>query len=240
MSGQWLGISGGVSFVKDAISQTQFTDNLGRRTYQYINVNGNYRGQVYVSGNQKLKHGNSKIGLSGETRIDRNINYVNGAEKTSNNNVYTAAITFNKQWLKEKDEIAGVEIRPGITYNDNQSNISTFATSYWSTNISADIHVDLPWKLKFSTTVRADFRQRTTEFDRNNHVICWNAFLGRKLLKGDVMEFRVSVFDIFDQNRGYTRTAQNNNISENNYNTIRRYGMVSLIWNFSSPGGKQD
>jgi hypothetical protein len=97
-----------------------------------------------------------------------------------------------------------------------------------------EIHADLPWKLKVNTNIDANFRERVAEFDRNNNVIRWNAWIARKLLKGDVMEVRLSVFDILNQNLGYSRNAYNNQVTENSYNTIRRYGLLSVIWNFSN------
>jgi hypothetical protein len=69
-------------------------------------------------------------------------------------------------------------------------------------------------------------------------VIKWNAYIGKKFLKKDQLEVKLSVLDILDQNLGYSRYAQAGVITENSYNTIRRYGMLQLIWNFThTPAG---
>ena len=70
-------------------------------------------------------------------------------------------------------------------------------------------------------------------FDRNNNVFRWNAYVSKKFLKNDELELRASVFDILNQNLGFSRYANSNEVTESNYNTIRRYGMVTLIWNFT-------
>jgi hypothetical protein len=49
---------------------------------------------------------------------------------------------------------------------------------------------------------------------------------------------KAAVYDILNQNLGYNRESQNGIITESRYNTIRRYGMLNVVWNFvHSPGG---
>ena len=93
-------------------------------------------------------------------------------------------------------------------------------------------------RFEVGTEVNFMFRQRTPVFTTNNNVIKWNAYVGKKLLKKKELEIRASVFDILNQNIGYDRTATGNIITQNSFNTIRRYGMINVIWNFShQPGG---
>jgi hypothetical protein len=66
----------------------------------------------------------------------------------------------------------------------------------------------------------------------------WNAYLAKKFWKNKSGEVRISVFDILDQNIGVQRNASSNFISENSYNTIRRYWLLSFTWNFTkNPAG---
>ena len=76
-------------------------------------------------------------------------------------------------------------------------------------------------------------REKTPLFDKNNNVVKWNGWVGKKFLAKSQLELRASVLDILNQNIGYSREAQSGIITENTYNTIRRYGMLNLIWNFS-------
>ncbi len=50
---------------------------------------------------------------------------------------------------------------------------------------------------------------------------------------------RIAVFDILNQNRGFDRTGDATRIVENNYLAIRRYGMLSLIWNITNQPVKE-
>jgi hypothetical protein len=85
-----------------------------------------------------------------------------------------------------------------------------------------------------------NLRQKTSAFEKNNNVYRWNAHLDRKLLKNDIARLRFSAFDMLDQNKGFNRNINSNFISERTYDTMRRYFMLSFIWNFSKNGKPLD
>jgi len=51
-----------------------------------------------------------------------------------------------------------------------------------------------------------------------------------------VLEAKVSVNDILNENRGYDRTFTDYRYTETYYNTLKRFWMVTLTWNFSKNG----
>ena len=226
-------VNGGVTFVSNAISQAQSTDGEGRRTYQYINVNGNYNGWFYAGTGKKLNKLDMHAGINTSIMLGHANSYINGEQNTSTNNTYSLSFNINKDWTKGDKPLAGISFEPGISYNDNKATISTATTSYWSANIEASVYAELPGKLRINSSVEVNMRERTGVFDRNNNVVRWDAYIARKLGKANKAEVRLSVFDILNQNIGYNRFGTDNYITENNYNTIRRYGMLSLVWNFT-------
>ena len=113
-------------------------------------------------------------------------------------------------------------------------------TKYWTSESDFDATVTLPWKLELNTSATFYLRQKTDVFTNTPNTTKWNAYLGKKFWKNNAGEIRVSIFDILDQNLGIQRNATSNFISENTYNTIRRYWLVSFIWNFThNPVGQQ-
>ncbi|HXS36643.1 MAG TPA: TonB-dependent receptor [Flavipsychrobacter sp.] len=233
LTGQWIWASANFSAVNNAIGQATNTDELGRRTYQYINVNGNYNGGAYLDYGFKISKWDMSISSNLNSQVDHINDYVNGAKNVSNNNLYTFGINFDK-YKQDKYQLS---LRTGVTYNDNHATISTYATSYWTSNEELSGSVQLPLHFEIGTTLNWFIRQRTVVFDQNNDVLLWKAYVSKKFLKSKQLELKVFVNDILNQNIGFTRFAQNNYITENTYNTISRYGMVSLIWNFSKTGG---
>ena len=49
-------------------------------------------------------------------------------------------------------------------------------------------------------------------------------------------EAGISVNDILNENRGYDRSFSDNRYSETYYNTLKRFWMLTLTWNFSKNG----
>ena len=230
----YLGIDGTV--ISHAISTSQSTTE-GINTTQYINVNGNYMANAWMGYGFKLKKPDLSIGMHFSTDVNHTNNFINGLKNSNDNNRYTPSLSFNI-YKEDKYEFY---FTPAVTYNENRSTINTNTPSYWSSSsdLSASFHITK--KSEIGTDVNFLFREATIAFPDNNNIIKWNAFVSRKFLKKDALELKLTVFDILNQNIGYTRNAQAGIITQNNYNTIRRYFMLGLGWNFNhTPGSDAD
>ena len=229
LSGRYIYSSISFNQSNNAISQSTNTDSFGRRVYQYINVNGNYSGWGYLSYGFKLSKLDMNLGANVNSGITHSNNLVNGVKNVSDNKNYTFGLDINY----EKDKKLSIYFNPSVTYTDNKATISTYTASYWASDNTLSGTLQLPLNFEISTSLNWMIRQKTVVFDNNNNVLKWNAHVSKKFLKNKELELRVSVNDILNQNIGYMRSAQDNYIMQNTYNTIRRYGMVSLIWNFT-------
>jgi hypothetical protein len=228
LSHRYLWTSVSFSTTENAISSSQFIDGA-KSTTQYVNVDGNYSANGYGGYGFKIK----KIDLNMHVSVDFNTNhinnFVNNVRNVSDNNSYTLGTSFSF----DKEEKYEFRLQPGITLNDNKSTISTFTNNYWVFNTEFSGEIQLPKKFEISTSLDLMKRQETAVFTSNNNVVKWNAYVGKKFTKKGELEVKASIFDILNQNVGYTRTAQGNMVTQNNYNTIRRYGMLSVVWNFT-------
>ena len=123
------------------------------------------------------------------------------------------------------------------TYTTSTSSIQTnLTTKYWTYNLSPNLDFFLPLNMQIHSDLDYSYRQRTSAFDNNNNVALWNAWFGKKLLKGDQLLVKVSANDILNQNKGISRNVSSNFISQNSYSTIQRYFMLSFVWNFTKTG----
>lgn len=230
LSGRWIYIYGNISLIDNAITRSENVDSLGSRTYQYVNTDGNFSGWAGGGIGKRINKLNTRIGGNFNTSLNRTNNFVNGVKNTSDFNRYSVGFDIN---YEDKEETVEVEWETDFAYNDNKATISTLATSYWTIENTLDVSVVLPKKFEIGTDFNWYIRERTVVFDRNNNVFRWNAYVSKKFLKNDQLELRASVFDILNQNLGFSRFANSNEVTETNYNTIRRYGLVTLIWNFT-------
>ena len=168
-------------------------------------------------------------GLWTNATVARVNSFINGIYNTSYNTSYGGG-PYIDRYKQDKYDFS---FSPSVSYNDNTATISAYSTAYWVFSINAHGSVQLPKKLEIGSTVDVTLRQKSIAFPTNNNVVKWDAYIGKKFAKKDQMEIRANVNDILNQNIGYSRTATGAIITQNSYNTIRRYGMLELIWNFT-------
>ncbi len=228
LSGRWIYSNLNYSATANDISTSQ-TINGPVSSTKYVNVNGDYSASGYLGYGSKIKKLNLDVGLTLEASTNHVNNFINNEKNTSNNNSYT--IGPNVSYYKE--DKYNFSWSPEVTYNDNTSTINKFSTNYWVFNNEIRAEVQLPKKFEVGSTANVMIRQQTVVFNTNNQVTKWNAYVTKKFLKKNELELKATIYDILNQNIGYTRTAQGSTISQESYNTIRRYFMLSLVWNIT-------
>lgn len=230
---RFLYLSSYFSFTKDQISSSYTIDSLGRKISRYVNTDGNYSGGIFGGFSIKIPKTNMTVNLGPEASILRYVNFVNGLKNITNstNLSATVGLRVNK---KEVYELA-VSVAP--SYNQSRSSLSAAASMhYWSYEYVMEGNYLLPLKLEIGSNVKFNFRQRLNAFDNNNNVILWNAYLEKKFMKNDGLALRVSINDILDQNKGYSRVIQPFAIEEKHYLTFQRYGIITMTYNFTNKG----
>lgn len=232
LSGTYSYFGGGFSIVNDDISRSETIDTNGRRQYQYINVDGNYNGYFWGGYGVNIRKWDTRIGMNFNANFNKVNNVINGQKNLSNNNSYSIGFNINHDKEKKYSFYYG----PDITYNQNTSTVNSKVSSYWTVQNDFIASVELPLKFEIGTEVNWYVRQNIGDFDNNNSVFLWNGYVSKKLFKGDQLEVRAYVNDILNQNLGFQRYANGNLLTEQNYNTIRRYGMLQLTWNFTKTG----
>lgn len=229
MTGRYIWANASFSMVQGQITMVDNIDANGIRSYNYQNIDGNYNGWGYIGYGKRIQKLNIDVGAYANAGINHSNTFVNGRKNVSDNNYYG----FGPDVRYDKDEKFSVNYRLVFNYNDNRSTISTNTSNYWTQEHNLNAEVQLPLKFELGTEVEWFIRQKTAVFTTNNDVFRWNAYASKKFLKKGNLELRAYVFDILNQNKGFQRFAQGNLITENTYNTITQYGMLSLIWNFT-------
>lgn len=216
-------------FVNNDISQSQTISDNFIRTYQYTNVNGNYNGSMYGGMGKNFRKLNIGVNLNGGFNLSNSYSYMNGEKNRNDNKDVSLSIGGNYS----KDSLCEIELDFSTQYNMNYASINKSQTNYFSYATNFNVNFFLPKRFEIGTSFDWDIRQKVAAFDNNNNVFLWNAHISKKFLKGDALELRASAYDILNQNKGYSRVAYANTITQQNYNTLRRYAMLSLIWNFT-------
>ncbi len=70
----------------------------------------------------------------------------------------------------------------------------------------------------------------------NTNLWMWEAQLSQEFLRDRSLTLSVKVHDILNQTQNINRTITANYISDTEYNTLGRYGMVTLTYRFNTFG----
>ncbi|MEP6746380.1 MAG: outer membrane beta-barrel protein [Bacteroidota bacterium] len=228
-----INISLNYSTTQNAISNAVYVDSAGKRTSQSINVNGNHNFSTYMGYGFKLKKQNLSIYFNGRMNQGTYQSIVNNILNTTNSGSYT----IGNDIYKSKDKKYEFGLSSNATYTASHSSVqSGIKTNYWTFEVQPNGDIFLPAKFQVHSDVDANFRQKTSAFDYKTNVILWNAWIGKKFLKGDALLIKASANDILNQNQGFKRTVNSNFISQNTYSTIQRFFMLSVVWNFNKAG----
>ena len=234
--GMYLGIYGNVT--QNAFVNERTLDDVAKSTSRTVNANGNYNFNLYSNYNFKWKKPNIRISLGPNFNISRNVSFLKTAPLYVNQKSINTNSTYGLRFRinKEKEKKYDIAFSSEITRVNSKSSIGNGAlANYWQGSVSTDIEITLPFKFWFKTDVSYKAKQKDPRFPVKNTFTLWNASLKRNLFK-DKFEAGISVNDILNENRGYDRSFSDNRYAETFYNTLKRFWMLTLTWNFSKNG----
>ncbi|MCU0381073.1 MAG: TonB-dependent receptor family protein [Chitinophagaceae bacterium] len=226
-SGFWSSVS--TDITQHAFSTRDFVDSLGRRVFQAINVKGVYNVNAYLNYNFRIKK-KWGVSINVDGNYGQNVNEVNGVENQIRNGNIGGGFYLNRTVEKKYNFWTFYNFSQNFSSSSIQEDLNA---NYWTQTFGGEYTIQLPWRLEYGGEISANFRQKTEIFPDNNNAILVNQWIDRKMGKEDAFRFRIYAFDVFNQNIGFRRTINTNLVSERTYNTVNRYLMFSLLWNFS-------
>jgi len=237
LSDQSLWLSGSFNFVNNAIvNSNTYDSSRGKTVYQSVNLTDKTPYNYYVNADvgQKFKFIGASLSLRFYGSGGRSYNFVNGVLNTTDNSNYSTGLSIYKSKTKKYD--INFSAGPGYSFGKTslQPNINNNGYTFEGYGY---FNVYLPAKFQFSANGNYDYRGKTQSFNDTYSRVLINSTISKTALKGDNLKFSLSVNDLLNQNQGFDRNANNGNISQNSYTTIKRYFMFSITWDFSQMGG---
>lgn len=219
-----------VNYTKNAISTDQVLRENGVREYTYYNSKGNLNLWLYAGYSFKPKNWEPRLSVNLSANYSNYRNRLNYIESMNSNTSFTPS--FRIDWSKDTTIMLVYDV--SASYNiTNSNNTSITNNNFLSTTQNLNASYDLGKGFIIGTDINWILREKVSEFDNNNNVLLINAYLSKSFLKDKSLVIKLYGNDLLNQNIGFNRFVNNNMISETYNNTIKRYGMLSIAWNFT-------
>lgn len=233
LKGQGLLFDSYYIFSENPIISNTITDAAGKNTYQAVNLDNKNTSSYYfsIATSSKLEKSQVQINIDLYTSGGLTYNISNNVLNRIKIQEYSGTIAISKLVVKKYD----FRFLLNPSYNFNQSSLQTkFANSGWVTKSTASFNIYLPRKIQFGSSLNYLFQGKTQTFSQDFERLLLNASLTKKFLKNESLSLALSGNDLLNQNKGFTRnTSGTNMFTQSEYTTIRRYTMLSLIWDFT-------
>jgi hypothetical protein len=143
-------------------------------------------------------------------------------------------ITASKYVAKKFDFYASF----GPRFNNYKSSLQTRINNNGKTyQTYGQFSIYLPGKFQISSDFQYSLNKKTEAFNEDVDYFIMNSSISKKFMKNESLKLGISGNDLLNQNIGFNRNASGNTISQNSYTTIKRYFLLSLVWDFNKMGG---
>ncbi|WDF69711.1 outer membrane beta-barrel protein [Sphingobacterium oryzagri] len=222
---------GSMSMIKNPINISTNITSEGVSTYTYVNNPdlNNLRYSGYLNYSVHMKKLDMGFGLNATTTGNIESNFIEGVPNRIKQHVTSATITLTKQ----KADLYNTWLTLGPNFTSNNSQAASIVNTGWGASLIGDFSLYLPLKMQFNVNFDYLKMASTNYFNDNLDRLLINSYLQKSILKKNNLLLKLSVNDLLNQNVGFSRGAANNIVYQRQFNTIRRYVMVSLAWDFN-------
>lgn len=232
---QSLAVFSSFNFTDNQIVSKATIDPLtGRTVTQYVNLGSEkpYNVNIGVQGSQRITGTEIDVRMSlsgGRSALYSYIN--NGLNRVDQTNL---SFSVGMQTVKFQKYELMVTATPN--YNFNKSSLMPQNNNNASgLNANARGVLYLPGKLILSSDVFYRYAAKTQNIDAIN-MTTLNASLSKAFLKEDKLRLTLSGNNLLNANPTLNRSVSATTISQSSYNTIMRYFLISVSWDFTKFG----
>ncbi|MDN5285880.1 MAG: TonB-dependent receptor [Mucilaginibacter sp.] len=201
----------------------------------YLNTNGLYNVNGNYSFSKPFAERKFTISASGSAGFNNNVSYIEDQRNTGKNWTWSQGLKLRV----DIDSIMDSEISANYSTNTTRyslpSSINTDAST-WTLGLDGRNYFFYSWVLGYnlSQTINHGFSSTV----KANPTLL-STYLEYQFLKKHIASLRFQAFDLFDENKGISRTVSGNQIIDTRTNRLGRYFMLSFTLRLQKFAGKR-
>jgi hypothetical protein len=208
----------------------------GSQIIRPVNLDGYFSLRSFINYTFPIKKIKTNLSLN----VSGNYNNVPGLINTQTNYAKTATGGLGLVLSSNISEKVDFTISSNSSYsNINNTLQSSSNTTYFSQNSKFKITLN-PWKGLVLQSEYSNMYYAGLTSAYNQSISLWNAAIGYKFLKNKQAEFRLTVYDLLNQNNSVARTNTDSYIQDSQTNVLNRYYMLTFTYNFKKYFAKKE
>ncbi|MFD0750468.1 TonB-dependent receptor [Mucilaginibacter calamicampi] len=245
LTGQRFYISGGYGFTTNGFvpNQTTILEGVdrGKTTTQTVNMPDKtpYNYNLSVTFGRKIwgdvqaqlsASTNNNVGYNMVTKVSQNVPTTQLNE--SKNGSYSLNFSLSKYAANKYD----LYLSGGPRYNIAESSLQKQNSNSRGFGGNAYFGYYLPAKFQVVSEATYTYTGAAQGLDPLSRTIL-TASISKMFLKDNTLKLTASANDLLNQNTGFNRSINGSIISQSSNTTIRRYFMLTVVWDFNKMGG---
>ena len=217
---------------QDTLIQKGIKLNKGSQLTKPINLDGYKSLRTFFTYSMPVKALKTVINLNAGFTYAKLPGLVNYVQTNTNNYTYNTGVVFASNISEYVDF--------NLSYNANFNNATTVSTINSTNNyVNQSAGVQLNLLDKKGWFVRNDVTGQSytgLSAGLNQHFWLWNAAIGKKFLKHQAGELKLSVFDLLKQNQSIVRTVTGAYIEDAQSQVLQQYFMLTFTYSLKNFG----
>lgn len=214
----------------DTVLTPTFTLSKGGQLTRPVNLDGYASYRTLATYSFPLKAIKTNLSINGGFNYVRQPGLINENKNKSDNYQYSSGLVL----ASNISEYVDFTVSYTPTYNVVKNTLQPSQNqNYYSgaASVSLNLLSKKGWVFH-SDVINQTYSGLSTGF--NQPYTLWNASAGKKFLKGERGDLRLSVFDILKQNRSIVRTIDGFNTADVRTNVLQRYGMLTFTYKINN------
>ncbi|MEJ7626686.1 MAG: TonB-dependent receptor [Ferruginibacter sp.] len=216
----------------DSLIQNNIELNRGSQLTKPVNLDGYKSLRTFFTYSMPIKKLKTNINLNAGFNYSKLPGLVNNFTTNTDNYVYNTGVVF----ASNISEFVDFNISYNVNFNEAKTN-SAFSSNNSYVNQAAGVQFNLlnkkGWFLQNDVSYQA-YTGLTEGF--NQKYTLWNAAVGKKFLKNNAGELKLSVFDLLKENQSIIRTVTNNYIEDSQSQVLQQFFMLTFTYNLKNFG----